>query len=50
MEAFQSVCGTETPSGENKWIVAFADHLHAHKPIGMGQTPKQTPVQTFFWS
>ena len=27
------VCGRETPSGGNTGIVAFADHLHALKPI-----------------
>ena len=36
MEAFQAgggVCGRETPSGENTGILAFADHLHARKPL-----------------
>ena len=26
-------CGRETPSGGNTGIVAFADHLHALKPM-----------------
>ena len=29
----KEVCGRETPSVENFGILAFADHLHAHKPI-----------------
>jgi len=36
MEVFEAgggVCGRETASGGNKGISAFADHLHAHKPI-----------------
>ena len=36
MEAFQAgrgVCGRETPSGGIVRILAFADHLHAQKPI-----------------
>jgi len=39
------VCGRETPSGGNTGILAFADHLHAHKPIehtrGEGTPQKQ---------
>ena len=31
MEAF--VCVRETPSGGYTGMLAFADHLHAHKPI-----------------
>jgi len=27
------VCGRETPSGGNLGILAFAEHLHALKPI-----------------
>ena len=37
MDAFQAggvgVCVRETPSGGNFEILAFADHLHAQKPI-----------------
>ena len=38
------VCGRETPSGGNTGMLAFADHLHAQKPIehttGKGTTLK----------
>ena len=33
MEVFQAVCGWETPSGGDTGILAFADHVHAQKPI-----------------
>ena len=36
METFQAAgecVGNKTPTGWNFVILAFADHLHAHKPI-----------------
>ena len=45
-----SVCGRETPSGENTGILAFTDHLRAHKPIehttGEGEIPDRASLRT----
>ena len=48
------VCGRETPSGGNTGILAFADHLHAQKPIlhttGKGYTQKHKRAHFSFKS
>ena len=45
MEAFQAGWGRETPSERNTGMLAFADHLHAHKPNSLRERERENPQQ-----